>query len=425
MTTVGILLAAGSGKRMQAGRNKLFLTLQGQPVLVHTVQAFQQCPFVDGLVVVAKKEELEAVQRLLPVTVYDKILCFTAGGKERQDSVFCGLQALPTDCGRVLIHDGARPFVRDELVERLLKAVDVGCGAIAAVPAKDTIKRVDEHGYVRETLLRSELWNVQTPQCFNVADIRRCHQLARQEGYYGTDDASLAERYGMQVRIVPAYYENIKLTTPEDLLVAESFLQHASNFGGNHDVLVNDMTTNGISVKYTKKGEKTMRVGFGYDVHQLVEARKLILGGVEIPYERGLLGHSDADVLVHALMDALLGAAAMGDIGRHFPDNDDQYKGISSMVLLERVVQLLDTAEYAVNNVDVTVVAQRPKLASYIPKMEEHIAQVLRLDVTAVNIKATTTERLGFEGEGLGISAYAVCTLKQKEKQEGKQKDFA
>ena len=154
-----------------------------------------------------------------------------------------------------------------------------------------------------------------------------------------------------------------------------------------------------------------MRVGFGYDVHHLVEERKLILGGVEVPYEKGLLGHSDADVLVHALMDAMLGAAGMGDIGRHFPDTDNQYKGIDSMLLLERVTQLLHEAGYQVNNIDVTVVAQRPKLAGFIPQMVTNIARVVGAEESMVNVKATTTEKLGFEGEGLGISAYAVCTI--------------
>ncbi len=161
-----------------------------------------------------------------------------------------------------------------------------------------------------------------------------------------------------------------------------------------------------------------MRVGFGYDVHRLVEERKLILGGVEIPYEKGLLGHSDADVLVHAVMDAMLGAAGMGDIGRHFPDSDNQYKGIDSMILLEKVTELLTEAGYMVNNMDVTVVAQRPKLAGFIPQMEENLAKAVRVEKDAVNVKATTTEKLGFEGEGLGMSAYAVCTIKKREQAE-------
>lgn len=159
-----------------------------------------------------------------------------------------------------------------------------------------------------------------------------------------------------------------------------------------------------------------MRVGFGYDVHRLAEERKLILGGVEIPYEKGLLGHSDADVLVHAVMDAMLGAAGMGDIGRHFPDSDNQYKGIDSMILLQKVTELLTEAGYMVNNIDVTIVAQRPKLAGFIPQMEVNLAKAVKVEEHAVNVKATTTEKLGFEGEGLGMSAYAVCTIKQIEK---------
>ena len=158
-----------------------------------------------------------------------------------------------------------------------------------------------------------------------------------------------------------------------------------------------------------------MRVGFGYDVHRLVEERKLILGGVEIPYEKGLLGHSDADVLVHAVMDAMLGAAGMGDIGRHFPDSDNQYKGIDSMILLQKVTELLTEAGYMVNNIDVTVVAQRPKLAGYIPQMEANLAKAVQVEEDAVNVKATTTEKLGFEGEGLGMSASAVCTIQKRQ----------
>lgn len=225
MKTAAILLAAGSGKRMKAGRNKLFLTLQGKPVLEYTAEAFQRCPLVDGIVVVAKEAELEQVKQMLPQTVFDKILCYTIGGKERQDSVLCGLQALPAAYERVLIHDGARPFVTDGLIASLLHKLTPDCGTIAAVPAKDTVKRVNADGMVQETLMRSELWNIQTPQCFYTAPILNCYLRGQGEGYIATDDASLAERYGLAVKVVPAYYENIKLTTPEDLDVAEVFLK--------------------------------------------------------------------------------------------------------------------------------------------------------------------------------------------------------
>ena len=223
--TAVILLAAGSGKRMKAGQNKLFLTLQGRTVLEYTADAFQQSRQVDGILVVAKESELEQVRTLLPQTQYDKIIGFTAGGKERQDSVLCGLQALPQAYSRVLIHDGARPFVTDGLIAELLFKLTPECGTIAGVPAKDTVKRVDADGFVQQTLTRSELWNIQTPQCFYTAPILRCYQQGKADGYIATDDASLAEHYGLPVKVVSAYYENIKLTTPEDLDVAEVFLK--------------------------------------------------------------------------------------------------------------------------------------------------------------------------------------------------------
>lgn len=225
MKTAAIILAAGSGKRMGAGQNKLFLTLQGKPVLQHTVEAFQHSGQIDGIILVTKEQEMAQVRQMVPQAVFDKILLYTVGGKERQDSVLCGLTALPVCYERVLIHDGARPFVTEQLIERLLEAVTPTCGTVAGVPAKDTIKRAGADGLVRETLTRSELWNVQTPQCFYRAPILDCYQRAQQEGYCGTDDASLAEHYGLAVKLVQSYYENIKLTTPEDLDVADVFLR--------------------------------------------------------------------------------------------------------------------------------------------------------------------------------------------------------
>lgn len=231
MKTAAIVLAAGSGTRMKAGQNKLFLTLQGRPVLEHTVCAFQESPQIDLIVIVAKESELEQVRKMVPQERFDKILCYTVGGAERQDSVLCGLRTLPSECSRVLIHDGARPFVTDKLIADLLEALSEKNGTIAGVPAKDTIKRVNEDGIVLETPARRELWNVQTPQCFYTKPILQCYEQAELEEYRGTDDASLAEHYGMEVKIVPAYYENIKLTTPEDLDVAEVFLKRLAIAG--------------------------------------------------------------------------------------------------------------------------------------------------------------------------------------------------
>ena len=225
--TAAIILAAGSGTRMKAGQNKLFLELNGKAVLEYTVAAFQRSHAVDAIVIVAKAEELERVQAMIPQQSYGKIIAYTAGGKERQDSVLCGLRVLQAQgqYDTVMIHDGARPFVTDVLLEGLLAQLMPGMGTIAGVPAKDTMKRVDRDGIVLETPVRSELWNIQTPQCFYTNEILSCYERAQEECYSGTDDASLAEKYGLSVRVVQAYYENIKLTTPEDLDVAEVFLK--------------------------------------------------------------------------------------------------------------------------------------------------------------------------------------------------------
>ena len=264
---------------------------------------------------------------------------------------------------------------------------------VAAVPLKDTVKRVDESGLVVETPQRDLLRAVQTPQTFDAALIRAAHARYADSDVRATDDAMLIEWTGHAVHLTPGDPENIKLTTPEDMLLAGQVILRREG----------------------RKEAPAMRIGHGYDVHRLVEGRKLILCGVEVPYERGLLGHSDADVALHALMDALLGAAALGDIGRHFPDTDPAYAGADSGRLLDHVVALLHEKGYAVANADVTIICQRPKLKDYIEQMRENVAAHLKVDPDCVNVKATTTEKLGFEGEGLGISSHAVACIEKKD----------
>lgn len=268
----------------------------------------------------------------------------------------------------VLIHDGARPFVSRQVIDNVLRMTCQTGAAVAAVPVKDTIRKK------QETLDRSELYAVQTPQGFFLDEILEAYRKADAEGMNGTDDASIAEYSGRQVSIAEGDYANIKITTREDLPMS-------------------------------------FRSGTGYDVHRLVTGRKLILGGVDIPYDLGLDGHSDADVLVHAIMDALLGAAALGDIGRHFPDTDPAYKGADSLKLLEHVGGLLSDAGYQICNIDAVIIAQRPKLAPFIGEMERNIASALGIENDQVNVKATTTEKLGFEGRQEGISSQAVCMI--------------
>ena len=389
-----VIVAAGRGARMGAEVNKVFLPLLGEPVIVRTVRAVEASGlFPGGVAVVTSAGDLEEMRALLAAHGLAAALC--EGGADRQESVRRGLAALPADTDLVAIHDGARPLVTPDVLRASLEsAARMGSG-VAAVPLKDTVKRADADGRVLETPDRAALRAVQTPQTFRYAEIRAAHERHRNDRARATDDAALLEADGMPVQLSAGSPENIKLTTPEDLDLAERIL-----------------TRRGAAPRAAGREEaQPMRIGHGYDVHRLVEGRKLILCGITVPYELGLLGHSDADVAAHALMDALLGAAALGDIGRHFPDSDPAYAGADSMALLDRVAGMLLARGYAPCNADVTIICQRPKLAPFIGAMRESLSRHLGLPEDAVNVKATTTERLGFEGEGLGISCHAVCMI--------------
>ena len=297
------------------------------------------------------------------------------GGATRADSVRNGLAAATGEL--VAIHDAARPFISAEVITAALTAAAASGAAAPAVPVKDTIKIADKSGRVVETPDRAALYAVQTPQCFQrTLYLQALGAVTGEKASLVTDDCSLFELAGLPVTLTAGDYANYKITTKEDL-----------------------------------QKEKTMRIGHGYDVHRLVEDRKLILGGVEVPYEKGLLGHSDADVLLHAVMDAVLGAAALGDIGQHFPDTDPAYKGADSLALTREVAKIIAQHGYKVCNIDATILCQRPKLAPHIPAMRQNIADAFGLPLDAVSVKATTEEHLGFTGEGLGIAAHAVALI--------------
>ena len=283
-------------------------------------------------------------------------------------------------------------MVTCEIIERSVEKAEETGACIAAVPVIDTIKSACE-GHVSATVDRSSLYSVQTPQTFRADLIRRAYEQAYADGFHATDDAALVERLGEKVAIVQGSYGNIKVTTPSDLEIAECRLRDG---------------------RWQESGE--VRTGLGFDVHKLVEGRKLFLGGVEIEHEKGLLGHSDADVILHAIADACLGAAALGDIGRHFPDTDPAYKGISSLKLLANVSDLLADDGFAVVNVDATVMCERPKIALHVDEMCRRIAEVLSVTPDRISVKGTTTERLGFTGRGEGIACQAVATLRRVER---------
>lgn len=370
-----VIAAAGMGTRLGSNIPKQYLKIAGEPILVKTVRAFCQNERVDHVFIVTNEDYIQHCLQLKEDYGLDKVVSVVKGGAQRQDSVYAALQEVNRKrpgVGYVLVHDAARPFVSQETIDYVIEAA-VGVGAaVACVPVKDSIRQ----GSSAESrnVERENLYNVQTPQGFKKSILMQAYEEAFTSGYYGTDDASLVERIGQPIELVRGHYDNIKITTKEDMPMES-------------------------------------RVGNGFDVHALVEGRPLILGGVEIPFEKGLDGHSDADVLIHALMDALLGAVALGDIGGHFPDTDPAYKGADSVKLLQHVKQLIDEEFYKISNVDITIMAQRPKIKPYIEQMRKVLADTLEIDISRISIKGTTTERLGFVGREEGIAAQAVCLL--------------
>lgn len=383
-----IVVAAGLGKRMKLNRNKQFLQFEGKPLIIHTLEVFEQDELCEHIILVVNPAEKEEMASLVNTYGIDKVQRIVEGGKERQESVFNGLQ----HCQKrdiVLIHDGARPFITKELIHDLVQKIKETGGAILATPVTDTIKLQEDKQL--KTLKREYLWAAQTPQGFYYDIIAEAHEKADQQSFLGTDDASLVEWLGHPVSIVEGSYDNFKMTTREDIQKAESVFRKRR---GN-------------------KGANPLRIGTGFDVHQLVENRPCIIGGVDIPYEKGLLGHSDADVLLHTVADACLGAIGEGDIGKHFPDTDPAFKDADSKKLLEDVWKLVTEKGYRLGNIDCTIIAQAPKMAPYIEQMRQNIADLLGSDVSRVNVKATTSEKLGFTGRKEGIAAQAVVLLEE------------
>jgi len=399
-----IVVAAGRGSRMGADVPKQFLKLAGKPMLLYALELFESMPEIGEIVLVTGEDEIERCEALCAAHGLRKVRRVAAGGTERQQSVHRGLAAASGEW--VLVHDAARPLVTAEAVRRCIAAAEASGAAALAVPVKDTIKIVDKGGRITATPERRTLRAVQTPQAFRRELLLACHERAARDGFAATDDAMVVERYGHPVATAEGEYSNIKITTPEDLALAEWLLRT----GRREDA---DAPAGAAAGGAFSEGAGSMiRIGQGFDVHAFAEGRPLVVGGVRIPHERGLLGHSDADVLLHAIADAVLGALGLGDIGKHFPDTDPAYKDADSAKLLEHVWSLAKERGWRLGNVDATIIAQRPKMAPHIPRMVETIARVLEADEPSqVNVKATTTERLGFTGREEGIAAQAVVCL--------------
>lgn len=382
--TGAVLVAAGRSERM-AGLDKVLTPVAGRPVLLHSLLAFQASDRIDEIVIVTR-EELEArVNALALAAGCTKVRFVVRGGATRAESSRHGVGALSRETEIVLVHDAARPLVTPGLIARVADAAARTGAALPGVAPVATIKR-ESDGRAVETLDRARLREAQTPQGFRRGVLSRAFAAALRDRFDGTDEASLVERTGVPVALVEGDRRNVKITVPEDLAVVEALA------GG------------------TAPPQQT-RVGFGFDVHALVEGRPLVLGGVEIEHPRGLLGHSDADVLAHAVCDALLGGAALGDLGVHFPDTDPAWKDAKGAVLLARTVEILRDSGYVPVNVDATVAAQAPRLAPHRDRMVACIATSLKLPESRVSVKFTTTERLGFEGREEGISATAVALV--------------
>lgn len=404
---IALVAAAGKGTRMRTEVPKQLLCYKGKAVVERTASVF------------AAHEEIDAVFLLIPqdkeydetfFQIADRLECLygkpircSYGGNSRGESVYNGLQAISSyldengeahnDCASgagevvILIHDAARAEITSEVIDRNIAAMRDNEATCTVVPMIDSLRMTEKsaseffddlsshNDYLiinSKSIDRDRVVAVQTPQCFKLSSLMAAYDKARRDGYVGTDDASIAEHFGIGIALVEGDYANTKITTGKDIPMG-------------------------------------IRVGTGYDVHRLAEGHRLILCGVPLPSDRGLVGHSDADVATHALMDALLGAACLGDIGKHFPDTDDRYKGADSIALLREVKEKI--GDVSIGNVDITIIAERPKLAPYIDKMRENIAMALEMPIGAVNVKATTTEKLGFTGREEGIAAQAVCTI--------------
>lgn len=379
-----ILLAGGSGSRMQMDVTKQKIKISGESVIHRAARALDASETVDAIVAVARADELQFVGEEL--ADIGKLIGVVGGGENRFESARHGFDFCGDRFDFVAIHDAARCLATPQLIDRVVSAAILHGAASAASLVTSTLKRIKD-GKIIATESRDSMVEAQTPQVFSGRLYRKAVDNALKNGLTVTDDNMLLEAIGESVYTVVSNEENIKITTKKDIKYAEYLLS-------------------GEVATMPK-----LRVGHGYDVHRFREGRDLIIGGVKIEHSMGLLGHSDADVLVHAVMDSIIGALGLGDIGRHFPDSDEEYRGISSIELLSRVGKMLSERGARVVNIDATVVLQLPKISCYIPEMINNISNALGCDGTAVNVKATTEERLGFTGSGEGAAAHSVAMI--------------
>ncbi|EPR37561.1 2-C-methyl-D-erythritol 4-phosphate cytidylyltransferase [Desulfovibrio sp. X2] len=426
MSLWSIILAAGSGSRLAAAGlsvRKQFLHYRGAPLFWHSARTLSRLPELSGIVLVFPAEALDESEDMLRDLAsrepLDVPLRAVAGGARRQDSVAAGLAALPRDARAVLVHDAARPFLSVALAARLADALSDGArAAIPGLAVTDTIKIVTPDGTVADTPERAFLRAVQTPQAFDLALLRSAHTRAEAEGWDVTDDAMLVERLGEPVLVIEGEPGNVKITTPEDLLLLAPRPGESGEFAPQEDPRMRTTEhptpeTDGAAAEAKGRARMPVRqavTGFGYDVHKFGPGRPFVLGTVPFPGAPEIVAHSDGDVLLHALMDAILGCMGKGDIGKLFPDSDASFDNASSAVLLDEVLELARSKGYELVHADLTVISQIPKVGPHRERIQEAVARLLGLPPERVGIKATTEEGLGFTGEKKGIKCVAVVT---------------
>jgi 2-C-methyl-D-erythritol 4-phosphate cytidylyltransferase/2-C-methyl-D-erythritol 2,4-cyclodiphosphate synthase len=394
LTVAAVIAAGGTGTRMNSSVPKQFIEISGKPILIHTVESLSSIKELTQIVIALPSEHIpdaEAILRKQQMPI--EIRC-VPGGPNRQESVRRGVAHTQRNADVIMVHDAVRPLCERDVMVRVLESAWKNGAAVPGLPATETIQRVSRRGRVLSTPPREELYAIQTPQAFHAGILKSALERAHDAGFLGTDESSVVRWAGHPVVVVPGSPDNIKITRPLDLDIAGLLISERAR-----------------KTDWAGMSESRLRIGQGIDYHRLVEGRKLILGGVEIPFEKGLEGHSDADALSHAICDALLGAAGMGDIGQHFPDTDPFNRGRSSLEFLREVKAKVEAAGWRIRNVDATLLVQRPRLAPHIPVMRKNIAESLGLSMAEVNIKATTTEGLNAEGRGEGISAQAISLL--------------
>ena len=384
MHVTAIIAAAGEGRRLGAALPKQLLAIGGRSILERSVAAFAAHDRVDDVIVVLPVELAKAPEECMTRETSATVRV-VAGGQRRQDSVANAFDRVSSASDVVLVHDAARPFVSADLISRAIDAALKYGAAIAAIPARDTVKRVNGTGddlVVSGTIPREAIYLAQTPQAFR-RDVLSAAVAIGRSGVDATDEAMLVERAGHPVHVVEGDPANVKITTTSDLDAARRM---AAPPGG-------------------------ARIGTGYDLHRLVDGRPLILGGVTVPSEKGAMGHSDADVVCHAVIDAVLGAACEGNVGHHYPDTDSQWKGASSIQMLRDSVRLTNRRGLRVSNVDVTVILERPKIAPYLDDIRSQLSAALEVPVDCVNVKGKTNEGVDAVGRGEAIAAHAVALL--------------